>query len=129
MRTQTKNGLFGILMVLILTACVLLTMTPIALADEPPVPELYEDAEDSQELEIMPVSEEDLVPTLYDEELEVMPVTVDEPQPELISQQPQPASKTLPTWGWIVIAAAAAAASALITAVILNGKAKKAAAK
>ena len=128
MRTQTKNRLFGILLVLILTACVLLTMTPVALADEPQ-PELYEDADETQELEIMPVSEEDLVPTLYDDALEVMPVTADEPQPELISQQPQAASKTLPIWGWIIIIAAGAAASALVTASVIKVKAGKAAAK
>jgi hypothetical protein len=43
MRTQTKSKLLGILLVLILIACVFLTLTPITSADEPPIPELYED--------------------------------------------------------------------------------------
>ena len=77
MRTQTKNKLVGILLILVLTACVFLTMTPIAHAEEPPVPELYEEGDAPVEAipeelpEVMPVSADELVPTLYDEELEI----------------------------------------------------------
>lgn len=145
MRTQTKNRLFGILMIAILTACVFLTMTPIAMADEPPVPELYDEGDvpeeaGSEELpQVMPIAADDEVPTLYEDELEIMPIAAEDPQPELISEdapqpvliseQPQAVAKTLPTWSWIVIIAASASASALAAAVIIKGKNKKAAAQ
>ena len=155
MRTQTKNKLVGILLILVLTACVFLTMTPIAHAEEPPIPELYEEGgvpeeATSEELpEVMPVSADEQVPTLYEDELEIVPIAIDEPVPELISEdapvpelvsedapvpvqiaeQPQAASKTLPTWSWIVIIAASATALSLIAVGIVNGKRKKAAAK
>lgn len=145
MRTQTKNKLVGILLIPVLTACVFLTLTPIAQAEEPPVPELYEGGgvpeEAASELpsEVMPVSAEDEVPTLYEEELEIVPIAADEPVPApisedepvpvLIAEMPQAASKTLPTWGWIVIIAAGATAAVLIAVGVVNGKRKKAAAK
>ncbi|MBT3318604.1 MAG: hypothetical protein HN948_10070 [Clostridia bacterium] len=154
MRTQTKNKLFGILMVLVLTACVFLTLTPIALAGEPPVPELYEDGEvlegapEEPQPEIMPISAEDPQPELYEEEadesLEVMPaeeddqvptlyddapvpelISEEEPLPVLITEQPTSASKIMPTWSWVVIALAAVA----IAALIIIGVRKRASAK
>ncbi len=130
MRTQSKNRLFGILIALVLIACVFLTMTPIALADEPqpevvpisePIPVLYDD---EAEPEVMPISEP--IPVLYDDELEVEAISVDEPEPVLISEQPTAQVKSLPTWGWVMIMVGIAVLSALVTFIIFKHKSKKA---
>jgi len=151
MRTQSKNKLFGILIALVLVASVFLTLTPIALADEPPaevmpiseevpVPVLYDESAEpeaiSEELpepvlydeqaEPEAISEELPEPVLYEEELEAQPIAVDEPQPELISEQEQAEAKPLPTWGWVMIMFGIAALSALVTFSVVSRKRKKA---
>ena len=147
MRTQSKNRLFGILIALVLVACVFLTLTPIALADEPapeaiseemPLPVLYDDEAEpeaiseevpkpvlyDEQAEPEAISDEAAEPVLYDEQAEVEAISIDEPQPELISEQPT--AKAMPTWGWVMIMVGIAALSALITFVIVTRKRKKA---
>ena len=99
MKTQRKNRVFGVLLVLAIAICVFATMTPIALADEPPVAELYEEGEVPQEAIAEQSSEiaEEPAPVLYNDEtgpetiseefLELMPVAIDEPQPELYEEE------------------------------------------
>lgn len=145
MRTQTKNKIVGILLIPVLTACVFLTMIPIAQAEEPPVPQLYEEGDVTEEAtselpsEVVPISAEEQATTQHEEELEIVPIAADEPvpvlisedepQPVLIAQPPQAASKALSTWGWIIIIAAGASVVVLIAVGVVTGKRKKAAAK
>ena len=116
-----KSKMFGVLVVLALIMCVFATMTPVALADEPPMPGLYdelnvpEDAMADQPPEPEQISED--TP-------EAVAISEDAPQIEPISTETQSAAQTLPLWAWIVIAVCAAMAIVLTSASLVKGRRK-----